>query len=232
MIATTIRPVIDHTDDSLVMSHTRMENTEWFLWLNCSDYYGSDEYGGYGNDYYGEYDNYTDTFDQRSLDGPGSLTGFGAEKILSDEATTTDKPTTLTVTRADTTTTPPATPYDFGDDDSGWEQKDRYSGKPNATKKPAGNSSSNGSAKLEEKCNASLDKFFAHEGISLCGKVGSWMRRTNGLIRQVHGHGKLCKDTGYATTYQPTTTTKAQFSIKPITSSGSNKTGSELKLKT
>ena len=30
MIATTIRPVIDHTDDSLVMSHTRMVNTEWF----------------------------------------------------------------------------------------------------------------------------------------------------------------------------------------------------------
>merc|ERR1712131_257074 len=187
---------------------------------NSTDYSGSDEYGGYGNDYYGEYDNYTDTFDQRSLDGPGSLTGFGAGKILSDEATTTDKPTTLTVTRADTTTTPPATPYDFGDDDSGWEEKDRYSGKPNATKKPAGNSSSNGTAKLEEKCNASLDKFFAHEGISLCGKVGSWMRRTNGLIRQVHGHGKLCKDTGYATTYQPTTTTKKPVTKKPYKKPG------------
>ena len=201
---------------------------------NDSDYYGSDEYAGYGNDYYGEYDNYTDTLDQRALDGPGSLTGFGAGKILSDDATTTDKPTTLTVTRADTTTTAPATPYDFGDDDAGWEEKDRNYGKP--TKKPTKNPGYNagssvqpdgtGSAKLEAKCNASLDKFFAHEGISLCGKVGSWMRRTNGLIRQVHGHGKLCKDsdsttTGYAmsstngadtTTYQPTTTTtKARF---------------------
>ena len=138
----------------------------------------------------------------------------------------------MTVTRADTTTTPPATPYDFGDDDAGWEEKDRYYGnKP--TKKPTKKPSSSytgsntsapdgsGSAKLEAKCNASLDKFFAHEGISLCGKVGSWMRRTNGLIRQVHGHGKLCKDsdsttTGYAadtTTYQPTTTTKERFSF-------------------
>lgn len=210
---------------------------------NATDYYGSDEYAGYGNDYYGEYDNYTETLDQRALDGPGSLTGFGAGKILSDDATTTDKPTTLTVTRADTTTTAPATPYDFGDDDAGWEEKDRNYGKP--TKKPTKNPGYNagssaqpdgsGSAKLEAKCNASLDKFFAHEGISLCGKVGSWMRRTNGLIRQVHGHGKLCKDsdsttTGYAisstngadtTTYQPTTTTtKKPVAKKPYKKPG------------
>ena len=141
----------------------------------------------------------------------------------------------MTVTRADTTTTPQATPYDFGDADAGWEEKDRNYGKPTKkpTKNPGYNSGSfapdgSGSAKLEAKCNTSLDKFFAHEGISLCGKVGSWMRRTNGLIRQVHGHGKLCKDsdsttTGYAmsstngadtTTYQPTTTTtKARFKL-------------------
>lgn len=109
-----------------------------------------------------------------------------------------------------------------------------------STKNPGYNSGSSapdgsGSAKLEAKCNASLDKFFAHEGISLCGKVGSWMRRTNGLIRQVHGHGKLCKDsdsttTGYAmsstngadtTTYQPTTTTtKKPVAKKPYKKPG------------
>jgi hypothetical protein len=51
---------------------------------------------------------------------------------------------------------------------------------------------------LGEECEISIDMFFDHQGIALCGKVGSWERRVKGLIQQIRKHGKQCnKNSNY-----------------------------------
>jgi len=55
----------------------------------------------------------------------------------------------------------------------------------------------------EKSCQMALDAFWQHEGISLCAKIGSWQRRSAGLLSQVNTHARVCD------TYYPTTTTTA-----------------------
>jgi len=74
----------------------------------------------------------------------------------------------------------------------------------------------------EKSCRLALDTFWAHEGISLCAKIGSWQRRSTGLLSQVNTHARVCD-----TYYPETTTTTTTTTTKPKPSKYNKKPGNK-----